>query len=265
MGRQGRPGRADAADDEGPGADEEAADRPSDAELRALIGPSYRGPYRDDPVTVIQNATILTVTNGTIENGSIVIRDGKIAEIGTDVSVPSGAHVVDAAGQYVMPGIFDAHTHIAGGFKEGSVNVSAMTGVHDVINPDDVNIYRALAGGVTSVNVLHGSANPIGGQNAVLKLRWGADAQGLVMEGAPAGIKFALGENPKRGGQWPATRMGVNDVIRQAFLEAEQYQADWDAHREADDDAIPPRKDLKLEALAEIIRGERKVHAHAYR
>ena len=246
--------------------EEDASDsRPSDAELRSRIGPSYRVAYRDDAVTVIQNATILTITNGTIENGSILIRDGKIAEVGTDVSVPSGAHVVDAAGQYVMPGIIDAHTHIGGGFNEGSVNVSAMTGVHDVINPDDVNIYRALAGGVTSVNVLHGSANPIGGQNAVLKLRWGSDAQGLVMDGAPPGIKFALGENPKRGGAWPATRMGVNDVIRQAFVEAEQYQADWDAYRASPNDGTPPRIDLELEALVEILRGERLVHAHSYR
>ena len=269
-GRQGRPGGRGGAEqgdeagtDEG---DEAAEDAPSDAELRALIGPSFRGPYRDDAVTVIRNATIMTITNGTIENGSILIRNGKIAEVGTDVSVPGGAHVIDAEGQYVMPGIIDAHTHIAGGFNEGSVNVSAMTGVHDIINPDDVNIYRALAGGVTSVNVLHGSANPIGGQNAVLKLRWGQDADGLVMQGAPSGIKFALGENPKRGGTWPATRMGVMDVIRQAFVEAEQYQTEWDAYRaDRDDDAIPPRRDLKLEALAEILRGERLVHAHSYR
>ena len=109
------------------------------------------------------------------------------------------------------------------------------------------------------------AANPIGGQNAVLKLRWGSDADGLVMQGAPPGIKFALGENPKRGGGWPATRMGVNDVIRQAFVEAEQYQADWDAYRAGGDDGIPPRRDLELEALAEILSGERLVHAHAYR
>jgi imidazolonepropionase-like amidohydrolase len=257
-GRSGN-GRRD-ADDEGV-----SNSGPSATELRSRIGVSHRVAYRDDAVTVIQNATILTITNGTIENGSILIRNGKIAEVGTDVSVPRGAHVVDAAGQYVMPGIIDAHTHIGGGFNEGSVNVSAMTGVHDVINPDDVNIYRALAGGVTSVNVLHGSANPIGGQNAVLKLRWGSDADGLVMQGAPPGIKFALGENPKRGGGWPATRMGVNDVIRQAFVEAEQYQADWDAYRAGGDDGVPPRRDLELEALAEILSGERLVHAHAYR
>ncbi|MCZ6917882.1 MAG: amidohydrolase family protein [Gemmatimonadetes bacterium] len=251
--------------------DEEEEDAPqlSDTQLRERIGPSYRGPYRDDAVTVIQNATILTVTGGTIENGSIVIRDGKIAEVGTNVSVPGGAHVIDAAGKYVMPGIIDAHTHVAGGFNEGSVAVSAMTRVLDNINPDDVNIYRALAGGVTSMNVLHGSANPIGGQNAVLKLRWGTDAAGLLLEGAPSGIKFALGENPKRDrnpDRYPATRMGVNDVIRQAFVDARQYQAEWDTYQASgDQNTTPPRRDLKLEALTEILRGERLVHAHSYR
>ncbi len=245
---------------------DDAEDGMSDADLRALIGPSLRGPYRDDPVTLIRNATVLTVTNGTIENGSVLIRNGRIAEVGTNIPVPRGAHVIDADGQFLMPGIIDAHTHIAGGFNEGSVNVSAMTSVEDVINPDDVNIYRALAGGVTSVNVLHGSANPIGGQNAVLKLRWGADAEGLKLDGALPGIKFALGENPKRGGGFPDTRMGVMDVVRQAFVEARQYQDRWDAFNEdGDSGTIPPRRDLKLEALAEILRGERQVHAHSYR
>ena len=250
--------------------DDEAEDDddagPTDAELRELIGPSYRGPYRDDRVTVIQNATILTVTRGTIENGSILIRDGKIAEVGTDVSVPRGAHVIDATGQYVMPGIIDAHSHIAGGFNEGSVQVSSMTGVKDNLNPDDINIYRALAGGVTSVNILHGSANPIGGKNAVIKLRWGSNGEELLLDGAPEGIKFALGENPKRGNTFPATRMGVMDIIRQAFIDAQQYQADWDDYNaNGDDDDIPPRMDLEMEALAEILRGERLVHAHSYR
>lgn len=255
----------DAEPEDAESSDASAIER-TEAELRALTGPSFRGPYRDDAVTVIQNATILTVTNGTIENGSVLIRNGRIAEVGANVTVPRGAHVIDATGQFLMPGIIDAHTHIAGGFNEGSVNVSAMTSVEDIINPDDVNIYRALAGGVTSVNVLHGSANPIGGQNAVLKLRWGAEAEGLKLDGALPGIKFALGENPKRGGGFPDTRMGVMDVIRQAFVEAQQYQDRWDAFNENGvADAIAPRRDLKLEALAEILRGERQVHAHSYR
>jgi imidazolonepropionase-like amidohydrolase len=265
------PGAAGGGAPPGAGGRDEATDTEEqldDTALRRLIGPSYRGPYRDDPVTVIQNATILTVTNGTIENGSIVLRDGKIAELGADVSVPAGAHVIDAAGMYVMPGIIDAHSHIVGGFNEGAVSVSAMTGARDVMNPDDVNVYRALAGGVTTVNILHGSANAIGGQNAVIKNRWGQDAAGLLIDDAVPGIKFALGENPtgdRNPDRYPATRMGVMDVIRQAFIDAQEYMREWERWEVSDHRGIPPRPDLKLEALAEILRGERQIHAHSYR
>jgi imidazolonepropionase-like amidohydrolase len=232
-----------------------------------------RGPYRADRVTLIRNATVLTVTNGTIEHGSILIRDGKIAAVGADVAEPAGATIVDAAGKYVTPGIIDAHSHIAtDAVNEGSIAVSAMVGIEDVLDPDDVSIYRALAGGVTSVNVLHGSANPIGGKNAVIKLRWGADAKGLLLQGAAPGIKFALGENTKRDrnpDRYPATRMGVQDVIRQAFLEARQYRDEWSAYEALPDrqrrTAVAPRRDLELEALAEVLEGKRLVHAHAYR
>ena len=147
-----------------------------------------------------------------------------------------------------------------------------MVGIRDVINPDQVSIYRALAGGVTSANILHGSANPIGGQNAVVKLRWGADAQGLMFAGAPEGIKFALGENTKRDrdpDRYPNSRMGVQDVIRQAFLDAQAYQAEGRRYEQAlaagDEGIIPPRRDLKLEPLVEILEGTRLVHAHSYR
>lgn len=232
-----------------------------------------RGPIRDDRVTLIRNATIMTVANGTIENGSILIRDGKIAAVGTDVQAPRDATVINAAGKYVIPGIIDAHSHIAtDAVNEGSVAVSAMVGIQDVIDPDDIAIYRALAGGVTTINILHGSANPIGGKNAVIKLRWGADAKGLLFDAAPPGIKFALGENTKRDrnpDRYPATRMGVQDVIRQAFLDAREYQRRWDAYNALSERqkraTIPPRRDLKLEALAEVLRGERLVHAHSYR
>ena len=231
-----------------------------------------RGPYREDAVTLIRNATIMTVTNGTIEGGDILIRNGKIAAVGRGLDAPRNATVVDATGMYVTPGIIDAHSHIAAdAINEGSVAVSAMTGMKDVIDPNAIAIYRALAGGVTSINLLHGSANPIGGRNAVLKLRWGADADGLIFEGAPEGIKFALGENTKRDRnppRYPNSRMGVQDVIRQAFLEAQEYMAEWEAYeqrRRRDKNAVAPRRDLKLETLAEILRGERLVHAHSYR
>ncbi len=224
--------------------------------------------------TVVRGGTVLTVTQGTIEDGSILIRDGKIAAVGAGIEIPDGAAVIDAAGHYVMPGIIDAHSHIAidGGGNEGSVAVSAMVGIRDVIDPDDVNIYRDLAGGVTAANILHGSSNPIGGRNAVIKLRWGQDAAGLLLDGAPPGIKFALGENPKRsrGGRpgvprrYPATRMGVMDVIRQAFLEAQRYREEQKRFEDGEI-PLPPRRDLKLDTLVEVLEGERLVHAHCYR
>lgn len=234
-------------------------------------------------VTVIRNATIMSESSKGTFKGSILVRDGKIAEVGENVLVPQGATVIDAAGQWVIPGIIDCHSHIAvdGNVNEGSVSVSSMVNIKDVINPEDIAIYRALAGSVTSANILHGSANSIGGQTIVIKTRWGKDAQGLIFEGAKPGIKFALGENPKRAGnpeggrgaaptnaRYPATRMGVEDTIREAFNEAKQYKAEWDAYDaavKAGQQPIPPRKDLKLEALKEVLEGKRFVHAHCYR
>lgn len=235
-----------------------------------------QGPVRAPGTFAITGATIYTVSGETIEGGTVVVRDGKIAAVGRDVRIPSGAERFDAAGGSVIPGIIDAHSHIAvnGGVNEGSLAVTSMVKIGDVLNPDDISIYRALAGGVTAANILHGSANPIGGQNAVVKLRWGSDAEGLLIEDAPAGIKFALGENPKRSNgrrtgprRYPASRMGVMDVIREAFIEARQYQNEWDAYRAAKRGAkpLPPRRDFRLEALAEILRGERLVHSHCYR
>lgn len=232
-------------------------------------------------VTAIRNATILTVTKGTIDKGTILIRNGRIAAVGATVDVPRGATEIDAAGRFVMPGIIDAHSHIAvdGSVNELSLSVTSMVGIEDVLKPDDIDIYRALAGGVTTANVLHGSGNAIGGKNAVIKLRWGRDARALLFEGAPPGIKFALGENPKRANQggggnagarrYPTTRMGVIDVIREAFVEARAYQAKrrtYDAAVKAGDrSASPPARDLTLEPLVEILEGKRLVHAHSYR
>ncbi len=235
-----------------------------------------RGPIQSPRVMLIRNATVMTVTHGTLKNASVLVRDGKIAAVGTNVTAPADATVIDASGKFVTPGIIDAHSHIASdATNEGSVAVSAMVGIQDVLDPDDVSIYRALAGGVTSINVLHGSANPIGGKNAVIKLRWGADASGLMFQGADPGIKFALGENPKRDREpdrYPATRMGVMDVVREAFVEAREYQRQWKdydakvkAQKGKTTNLIPPRRDLKLETLAEILDGKRLVHSHSYR
>jgi len=254
-GRGGRAGGGGAA----PEADISAAPIPMSQD---------RGPYRTDAVTFITGATILTASHGTIENGDIVIRDGTITEVGSGLSRPNGATVVDAGGMYVSPGIIDAHSHMAAeAINEGSVNVSSMVTIEDVIDPTDRGMYFALGGGVTSINILHGSANPIGGGNAVIKLLWGADADELLM-GATPGIKFALGENTKRDrnpDRYPATRMGVQDVVRQAFLDATYYMQEWDEWEANGQRGISPRRDLKLESLMEILKGERWVHSHSYR
>jgi imidazolonepropionase-like amidohydrolase len=232
---------------------------------------------------VIRNARIMTVTHGTV-TGSVVVKDGKIAAVGEKVMEPAGSTIIDAGGQYVTPGIIDCHSHIAGdgSINEGSVSVSSMVDIRDIINPEDVSIYRALAGGVTTANILHGSANSIGGQTVVLKMRWGKDAEQMVFEGAAPGIKFALGENPKRAGnpvggrgavtttpaRYPSTRMGVEDVIREAFTEAKAYKSSWDEYNARvakGEHPLPPRKDLKLEPLKEVLEGKRFVHSHSYR
>jgi imidazolonepropionase-like amidohydrolase len=229
---------------------------------------------------LIQNATILTVTHGNIEHGSILIRDGKIAAVGTDVKAPEGATVIDAAAQFVAPGTVDCHSHIAidGGVNEGGPSVSSMARIPDVLNADDIDIYRDLAGGVTEANVLHGSANSIGGQTVVIKLRWGKPADQLPFEGAVPGIKFALGENPKRSGfrppagvpqRYPGTRMGVEETIRQAFIEAREYKKQWDDYNQrkaaGEQNLIPPQRNVTLDPLVEVLEGKRYVHAHCYR
>jgi imidazolonepropionase-like amidohydrolase len=229
-------------------------------------------------IVAIRGATILTVTKGTIPNGTIVLRDGKIAAVGAAVDVPAGAEVVDATGKFVSPGIIDAHSHIAAdSINEGGTTVSSMTGIEDVLDPTDINIYRDLAGGLTTANILHGSANPIGGKNAVIKLRWGKTrAEELLFEGAMPGIKFALGENPKdmrQFGQtgprrYPITREGVEFVIRDAFTRAKAYQRAWreyEKKKAAGQDVVAPARDLQLEPLVEILEGKRLVHAHCYR
>jgi imidazolonepropionase-like amidohydrolase len=233
---------------------------------------------RAPAVVAIKGGTILTVTKGTIPNGTIVLRDGKIAAVGANVDVPAGADVFDATGKFVSPGIIDAHSHIAAdSINEGGTTVSSMTGIEDVLDPTDINIYRDLAGGLTTANVLHGSANPIGGKNSVIKLRWGKTrAEELLFEGAMPGIKFALGENPKdmrQFGQtgprrYPVTRAGVEFVIRYAFTRAKAYQQAWrdyEKKKAAGQDVLAPARDLQLEPLVEILEGKRLVHAHCYR
>jgi len=249
--------------------------------LRANEKPSAAaaGDATAAPVILIRNATILTVSHGTIEKGDILVKDGKISAVGGALKVPAEALVIDATGQFVTAGIIDCHSHIAvdGSVNEGSVSVSSMVNIADVLNSDDISIYRDLAGGVTTANVLHGSANSIGGQTVVIKLRWGQPAAKLPFEGALPGIKFALGENPKRSNfsvpgnsaRYPATRMGVEETIRSAFTEARDYKKAWDDYNKrtgaGEKNLVPPRRDLKLDPLVEVLEGKRYVHAHCYR
>lgn len=224
---------------------------------------------------VIRNATLWTSAEaGILESADLVVRKGKIVAVGRGLAVPAGATVIDGSGLHVTPGLIDAHSHTAvqGSVNEGSNNVTAEVRIADVLDPDDVNIYRQLAGGLTVANVLHGSANAIGGQNQVIKLRWGATVDGLRFEGAPPGIKFALGENPKQSNwnpsvpRYPQSRMGVLEGIRERFQAARDYRrAQAAAKGSKAKGAMPVRTDLQLEAIAEILEGKRLLHSHSYR
>ena len=244
----------------------------------SFVSAKVDGQATQPGLAAIRNATIVTVSKGTINNGTIVMKDGKISAVGSNVQIPQGAEVYDGTGKFVSPGIIDAHSHIANdAINEGTTSVSSMTGMGDVLDPTDISIYRDLAGGLTIANILHGSANPIGGKTVVIKLRWGKTrAEELLMEGALPGIKFALGENVKRPGpqtgtgprRYPATRQGVEYVMRDAFTRAKVYQKAWqdyNAQKAKNADALPPKRDLQLDALVEILEGKRLVHCHSYR
>ncbi len=224
---------------------------------------------------LIRNATVLTAAKGTLENTDILIQNGKIARIGKNLKASSNAQTIDATGKFVTPGIIDCHSHsmMDGSVNEFSYSVTSMTRAADVLNPKDIAVYRALASGVTAANLLHGSANAIGGQNATVKFKYGKPAADFLIEGAPGGIKFALGENPKRTNfnptpgavpRYPRTRMGVMEVIRDAFVRARDYKKELDDFR-AKRTMVQPRRDLELEPLVEVMEGKRLVHAHGYR
>lgn len=222
---------------------------------------------------LIKNATVITITNGTLENTDVLVEDGKITRIGNSLRTPNGVMEVDATGKYVMPGIIDAHSHIAGtSINEGTSQVTAEVQMADVVDPLDISIYRALAGGVTSIHLLHGSANVIGGESETLKLRYGVtDPQDMMFEGAPRTIKFALGENPTRGararGIQPQSRMGVEAMLRNSFREAQIYKEKWDEYRADNNNRrkVAPAYDRRMETLVDILEGEVLVHCHSYR
>ena len=225
------------------------------------------------PLLLVRNATLWTMAGaGKLDHADLLVREGKVSAVGTALVAPPGAEVIDATGKHVTPGLIDAHSHITmnQGYNEQSHSVTAEVRVSDIVDPTDIAIYRQLAGGLTVAHVLHGSANTIGGQNQLLKLRWGSDAQGMAFEGAAPTIKFALGENVK-GSNWgprtryPATRMGVEQVLRDAFASAREYAREQRNWRAGAKRAPEPRRDLQLEALVEVLEGKRLVHIHSYR
>jgi len=228
---------------------------------------------------LIKNGTIVTVTKGTIPDADILILDGIIKKIGKNIKAPEGIRVVDATGKYVMPGIIDSHTHIAlTGTNEGSEAITPEVKMQDVIDSEDLSIYTALSGGVTMVHTMHGSGNPIGGENIVLKMKWGKASEEMIAPQAHRTLKFALGENPKRANfmtvgtpRYPQSRMGVNAIIRREFLAAKNYMEQWDRYFKAKkskktaNNLIPPRKDLRMEQLADMLRGKMLARCHSYR
>lgn len=238
----------------------------------AALGQSEGTAHHD---VVIKNAIVMTVTHGNITNGSIYIKDGKIAAVGETVNAPATATVIDAGGKYLTPGIVDSHSHIAldDDVNEATSPITPHMMMKDAFDYQDKAIYRALAGGVTTSLLLHGSANMIGGQAVVIKHKYGATRDEMLFPNAPRSIKFASGENPKRvygsRDQLPSTRMGNFAVQRQALVEAQDYMREWDSYNDkvkrGDKDASPPKRDLKLEALADVLRGKIMVQIHIYR
>ncbi len=256
-----------------------------------MLPPNYevypRPAETESAFRLFRNATIWTMDRqGTLKNADILIRNGKIVQIGKRLNTPPGCEVIDATGKHISPGVWDCHSHtaITGGVNEGSNRVTIECRIADVINHRDVNIYRQLAGGTIGALQLHGSANPIGGQSATSKWRWGQRPDAFLVQGAPEGVKFALGENPCRedqptGGRGqdpaaaqivnlanerPRTRMGVEANYREAFDQAKNYISEWEGYR-AGRTKIEPRRDLRLEAIAELLNRQRWVHSHGYR
>ena len=222
---------------------------------------------------LIKNATLWTnESDGILANTDILLKDGKIAEIGKDLSA-NGARVIDGTGKHVTSGVIDEHSHIGATSINDIATNSGMVRIGDVVDPESINVYRALSGGVTAVQILHGSANPIGGQSALIKLRWGESPENMKIAGADGFIKFALGENVKRSSnqnsiRFPQTRMGVEQVYMDAFSSAREYEKEWNAYnslsKKAKANALPPRRDLAMETMLEILNGERFISCHSY-
>jgi imidazolonepropionase-like amidohydrolase len=218
------------------------------------------------PVTetiLIKNVTVWTSeAAGILKNTDVLLKNGKIAKIGTNLKA-SSAKEIDGTGKHLTAGIVDEHSHIAASaINEGAQNSSAEVTIEDVIDPNDINIYRNLSGGTTSAQILHGSANPIGGRSAIIKLKWGESADAMIYDNSPKFIKFALGENVKQsrspnGTRFPQTRMGVEQLFTDYFTRAQEYEI-------LKKSGNPYRKDDEMETLVEILNGERFISCHSY-
>lgn len=225
-----------------------------------------------------KNATIWTSdSQGVLHEADLIIRNGLIYQIGTNLKTPRGYEVIDATDMHITPGFIDEHSHIAisQGVNEGTEAVTAEAHIGDVVNPDDIHIYRSLAGGVTVAHLLHGSANPIGATGQAIKLRWGEGAEGLKFKEVPPTIKMALGENVKQSNwgdmnriRYPQTRMGVAAIMRDYFQQAREYEAAKKKYanlsRSERKRTAPPRTDYRMETLLQIINNERHTHVHSY-
>ena len=237
--------------------------------------PADAGSYPTGDLFVRNLDALHTATGPVLEGVSILIRDGIIEGIGAGLAAPEGVRVIDGTGLTAMPGIVDEHSHtalVAG--NEGTAPIVPEVQVLDALTTEDFGIYRALSGGVTTARIMHGSSNPIGGQSAVIKMRWGMDAtEQLLLPGAPKFVKFALGENvtrkaapPGANSRFPMSRAGVEAIYVEAFTAAQAYRAEWDRYRENPGAfPVPPRRDLRLEALVDIMEGRIRIHAHSYR
>lgn len=238
------------------------------------LGAYGRRELPDQPeLAAFVHATLWTCgPDGVIEDGTLLVQDGRIVAAGHEIEIPKAAKIYDVRGMHISPGLIDCHSHAAtdGGVNESTQSITCEVRIGDFIDSDDITIYRQLAGGVTAANILHGSANPIGGQNQVIKLRWGMNGEQMKFAEAPKGVKFALGENVKQSnwstptGRYPQTRMGVEQLYRDAFQATRDYAARMDAW-EKERRGLPPRRNLELDALREIIEGKRWIHCHSYR
>ena len=223
---------------------------------------------------VLKGGTVLTITQGMIENGTVIIRDGKITDVGKDLAIPRGMKVIDVSGKFVMPGIIDSHSHIAlTDVNEATDPVTPQIWMREALEPCSDSIRKTLAGGVTTVKTMHGSANIIGGVNVTIKLKYSEPVENLIVQDVRQQIKMALGENPKRlygrKGRIPSTRMGNAYVMRNAFVKAKEYKDKWDEYEKAKSqgkkDIKPPKKDLKMETLKMVLEKKLGIDCHVYR